>query len=58
MVHFHLHTNGSATEEDEGGKAIVVSKYLVNAIWIGLGILIWAGSVLVVVRIIAEIKKL
>jgi hypothetical protein len=58
MVHFHLHTNGSASEENEEGHAIIVNKYLVNAIWIGLGFLLWTGSILVLVRIVVEIRKL
>jgi hypothetical protein len=57
MVHFHIHTNGSTTEDRDGEK-VVVKPIIVNAVWIGLGLLFWVTAVFLIVEAIRGIEKI
>jgi hypothetical protein len=56
MVHFHIHTNGEVSE-DEDGHAIAVPKWIIDAVWIGLMALMWSGAVFLIVETIRELEK-
>lgn len=58
MVHFHLHTNGSAEQEDADGKNRVVSPIIINMVWIGLGGFLWTASTFLVAEAIRTIMHL
>jgi acyl dehydratase len=57
VVHFHIHTNGEATE-DEDGHAIIVPRWIIDAVWIGLMVLMWSGAAFLLVETVRELEKL
>jgi len=56
VVHFHIHTDGQATE-DEDGHSIVVPRWIIDMVWIGLMALMWSGAVFLIVETIRELEK-
>jgi len=55
VVHFHIHTNGTAAEEGEDGHTILVPGWVVKAVWAGLAVLAWSAALFVIVAAAREL---
>jgi len=58
MVHFHIHTNGYADEENDSGRKQVVSPIVLNMVWIGLGLLFWVAAIFLIVEAIRGVERI
>ena len=58
MVHFHIHTDGSDSEEDMAGRRMVVSPIIIRMVWIGLGVFLWTAGIFLIAEAIRTIAKL
>lgn len=57
MVHFHIHTDGTDSE-DEGERHIIVSPIIIKAVWIGLSVFLWSAALFITIESIHQIIDL